>query len=370
MLSRLPWLCVLALFAGCAALGGGRTDDELRADLERAERALESRDAVAAREAVDAVLGESPSGELRGDAERLERAVRELEIEPFQPLFDELSAALERRDEPLARRLLARAFALQPRGAARERAESFRAVVEGRSTSSGVALALETLPAEAADEYRVFLTAHHELGETVHLRLPGSALDFTCIGVLPSGIENRSKRRVMSDALENLQIESGVRARVPLATFSVRCGGMMAVQARWELAARDGILVLGSRELPAKDLAASGCALVRLDPRLPASPVDPVEFTRYVERGAPSLAALLERAVRVEPARRRETLDLASARLRALPDAELERLAPALRWLADLSEPPVGGEAWRTWLEARARAAAEAPRPALDLPVR
>ena len=96
--------------------------------------------------------------------------------------------------------------------------------------------------------------------------------------------------------------------------------------------------------------------------------VEPAEFARYIERGAPSLPALLERAGRLAPERRGEALDLATpALLRYLPE-ELERIAPALRWLLGEDEPPVDARGWKLWLESRGTRASDPARPRLDLP--
>lgn len=357
-----------ALLAACATQGGVVSGAAL-AQLGRAEEREREGELAAARTELEIAKVEAGGLARLGErGARLEFALASSELEPFRALFDELSTALERRDHELAQRLVVRAEALRPRGAAESRLAAFRNILDGRRTAAALGLRLVAEPVGAEGEYRVTLHAHHELGEPVRLHCPGSALKFLSLGVSEAGIESRARRRVLTDALSDLELESGLEVEIALGTFYVPSRGLVAARGRWTLSTLGGTLRLGARELPANSFEAERCEVVRLDPRLPTEPVEPAEFARYVERGAPSLPALLERAGRLASERRDEALDLATpALLRYIPD-ELERIAPALRWLSGLDEPPADARGWKSWLEARRARAADPARPRLDLP--
>ncbi len=369
-MKRAPILAgmLAALLAACATQGGSVSAAAL-AQLGRAEASERAGELSVARTELELAKVEAGSLARLGErGARLEFALSAAELEPFRALFDELSAALERRDHELAQRLVLRAEALRPRGAAEVKLAAFRNILDGRLTAEALGLRLAAVPAGTEGEYRVTLHARHELQETVRLRCPGSALKFLSLGVSETGIESRARRRVLTDALSDLELESGVEVALELGTFYVPARGLVAARGRWTLTTLGGTLLVGERELPANSFDAQGCEIVRLDPRLPTGLVEPAEFARYIERGAPSLPALLERAGRLAPERRGEALDLATpALLRYLPE-ELERIAPALRWLSGEDEPPVDARGWKLWLESRGTRASDPARPRLDLP--
>jgi len=367
---RVPVLAgiLAALLAACATRGGSVSAAAL-AQLGRAEESEREGDLAGARTELELAKVQAGGVARLGErGTRLEFALATAELEPFGALFDELSAALERRDHELAARLVLRADALRPRGAAALKLTAFRNILDGRRAAEALGLRLAAEPTGAEGEYRVMLHARHELSGSVRLRCPGSALKFLSLGVSEAGIESRAHRRELTEALANLELESGRDVAVLLGTYYVPARGLVAARGRWTLSTLGGTLQLGERVLPANSFVAAGCEVVRLDPRLPSSAVEPAEFARYIEHGAPSLPALLERAGRLAPERRDEALDLATpALLRYIPE-ELERIAPALRWLSGLDEPPLDARGWKAWLEAHSTPGSDPARPALDLP--
>ncbi len=353
--------------AACATTSPGVRDAEAAARLAAAERALSADDTAAARAELDRVLAARPRGGAATRARMLDRELAARELEPFEPAFAQIAECLERRDEVLARRMLELVLARGPSGAALARAEGFANVLDGRATASALDLALEALPEGDGGRHRIVLVVTNPLDEAVRVRCPGSVLDYFCLGVNERGIEQRIQRRVVVDALDGLAVEPGEPRRLRLGAFDVPIGGMVGARALWRLDAVGGTLARGGRELPANRLAEATCEVVRLDPRLPAAPVEPDELVSYLERGAPSVAALIERAVRIEPRRRDEALDLLAGRLLQRPDVEIEAALPALRWLAASRDAHDGPADWRRRLQARI-AEPEAPPPALDLP--
>lgn len=372
-LAPVPLFLVAALLASCATQGGAVSRPWSSPELERhVERALEFQRAGELREAraeLELGLALVPRGALASERARtLDAALAIAEVQPFEPLFAELGAALDRRDHATAERLLLRVEALRPVGAAARRAEAFRNILDGRATAAALGLALEARPTGREGEYDVVLRAHHQLGAPVRLRCPGSALVFTSLGVSEAGIESRARRRVLTDRLADLTLEHDVACELPLGTFYVPARGLVAARGRWELVTLGGSLERDGRELPANSFRAAECEVLRLDPRLPTGEVTPDEFAAYVARGAPSLPALLERAARLAPERREEALDAATAPFLLLVPDELERLAPALRFLTLLEDPPPDARGWRAWLEARRATRTRPGRPKLDLP--
>ncbi len=367
-MKRAPVLAaiVAALLASCATQGGVVSAAAL-AHLDTAERLEREGDLRGSRTELEFARSLAGTSVLPQRATRLDLALARTELAPFEALFTELNLALEEREHEAAERLLVRAEQLQPFGAAAARVTAYRNIVDARRTAESLGLALVATPTDNEGEYRISLRARHELGETVRLRCSGSALKFLSVGVSETGIESRARRRVLTDALADLELPSGEEVTAPLGTFYVPSRGLVAARARWSLATLGGTLLRGERELPANSFEAAECEVLRLDPRLPSGEVEPEEFVRYVERGAPSLPALLERAARLAPARRDEALRRATPALLRYIDPELERVAPALRWLTGLDEPPTDAREWRTWLESRERRGDPA-RPKLDLP--
>lgn len=364
---RWVWVMVLGV-AGCAAVSPGARDAEAAARLDSVERALEADDPVSARRELDSVLASRPRAGAASRARSLDRELAARELEPFEPAFRQIAECLERRDHVLARRMLEIVHARGPLGAARREADAFGAILDGRELVGMLDLELEAVPLDKAGEHRVVLVVSHALDGPVRVRCPGSVLDFFCLGVNERGIEQRVQRRVVVDALDELEIEPGRARRLPLATFYVPVGGLIGARAQWRLDAVGGTLVRGGRELPANRLEEARCEVVRLDPRLPSGPIEPAELLDYVARGGEWTAALLERAVRIEPARRDEALDLLAEHLVRRPDAEIKHALPALRWLACARDASEDEALWRARLAARLEDREAEVRPALDLP--
>jgi len=166
-----------------------------------------------------------------------------------------------------------------------------------------------------------------------------------------------------------LRFPSGQLTRVELGSFEVPVGGALGVEADWDLHLPPGAVRWRGSDYPVNTLAVRGCETLRLAPWLPQGLVEPTALADYVAAGGRSMPALVERAVRVELARREEALDALVPVALGLPRPELAVLVPALRWLS--AERGLGAdvEAWRAWLEARdARLESQPRAPEPDLP--
>ncbi len=364
----LSCLLAAALFA-CAPSATTVLDPAAREQLDAIERRVSNGDDAGARKALDLFVAAHPSGSARSAAQPYENELASRELAPFEPAFAELSAALSEHDDTVAQSILQRVLARRPRGAALVKAQAFAGILAGRRLARALDLSLEAEASGASGTFRVYLNAAHALPEVVLVRCPGSALDFLSIAVDPSGIEQRTQRRVMIEALDELELAPGVPQRIELGTFHVPVGGLVGARGMWRVDTMGGTLERAGRTLPANHIAVGACEVVRLDPRLPTAAVEPAELLDYVERGIPGTAALIERAVRIDAARRDEALDLLTPALLARTLEECERCAPALRWLSGQTDPSASGSNWRRWLSARAESRARRATPALDLPI-
>ncbi len=283
----------------------------------------------------------------------------------FEPSFQALRAALAERDDELAERVLARILARGPTGTTLAQAEAYGRVLRGRELARELELALLAEQASPDQPVRLVLTARHALELPLELESGPATLRLTLTALDAAGREERHARTQALPQLATLLVPPGAGARLELGEFAVPSGRALAVLAQWDLALQPGVVRLEGQEFPAADVAVAGCRTLRLAAWLPPAPVEPEELVRYVQAGARSLPALLERTVRIDPARRTEALDLLAPTALSLGRPELTRLVPTLRWLSDQRDLGADVDAWRAWLASRGEPAAE---PALDLP--
>ncbi len=284
----------------------------------------------------------------------------------FEPAFQALRSALDERDDALAERVLARILARDPKCGTRAQAEAFGRILRGRSLARSLDLALIAEDIAPGDSVRLVLVAQHDLEQPLELRSGPATLRVTLTALDAAGGEERRASTQALPELATLLVPPGAGARWPLGEFAVPTGRALGALAEWDLELQQGVLVLEGLDFPASEVAVAGCQTLRLATWLPASPVEPGELVRYVEAGARSMPALVERTVRIDPARREEALDLLTPSALSCSRLELARLVPTLRWLSQQRELGADVDAWRAWLSARLRSEP----PALDLPAR
>lgn len=362
-------LALTSLAGACASVTRNAPwSAEQAARVETIDRALREGDTLTAREQFDAL---SPTSAQRSLAGQVEQRIAARELEPFEAAFAELSSALRAGDDELARSILAYASARGPRGAALEIAERFARRLEARARVARLELTLEEAPSGAADGIKVELVARNLGEERAELRSPGAALDHRIVGLTPDGVEQRRGQRLFVDALDRLVLRAGEERRISLGSFPAPMAGYIALRGEWRLSAATGLVRIDGLELQADELRIAPLESTRLDPRLPAAPIEPRNLVEYVRRGAPSMPSFLERAVRIAPERRAEALDLLAPALLERPQLELARAAPVLRWLSGESVGDGFGEdaqRWRAWLIERGAPAETSPATELELP--
>jgi hypothetical protein len=296
--------------------------------------------------------------------------------ERFQPSLEALRAAIQDGEEELAAQILEGIRARAPRDPEVLRlVAGFERILEGRELVDRLRLGLRLEELEGgaeAGDFRVLLDAEHDLGEPLMLSLPPARLERLVVSVDAQGLQAKAYESRSVDAFDALELDPGVARHVELCRYQLELGAALAVREQWALRPRSGSITLEGRDLPAMRVHVEVCEQTRLAPYLPAAPVAPEVLIEYTQRPEISMPALMERSVRVDPARRLETLRLLLPVVRRLAREDpgrLEAIAPALRWLARLSETP---RSWAALLERRIAEAAGEPSAGseLELPAR
>jgi hypothetical protein len=273
-------------------------------------------------------------------------------IDPrFEPAFQALAAALAADDEPTAERILERIVARDPPPAERALAETYGRILRGRALARAIDLELEAEVSQDHQTVALALVASHPLDRMLELRGGAGTLNQLLTSVEASGLEQRVSRSVALEDVADLRIPPGKQARVALGRYEMPIGAALAVEAAWDLRLPPGTLRLDGEDLPVQTFTVRGCETRRIAAFLPTPAVEPGELARYVASGGRSMPALVERAVRIEPERRREALEALAPVALEMPRMELAVLVPALRWLS--GERKLGGDvdAWARWLE-------------------
>ena len=126
--------------------------------------------------------------------------------------------------------------------------------------------------------------------------------------------------------------------------------GAIATRMRVDTAFLGGTIQEGDERYPAQDFDVRSGRRTDLAGKIPAVALGPGPLLELVERGRAPLAAILERTVRIPPARVPETLDRLGESLEIRPLEAIRPVIPSLRWLAETETFGRDEEAWREWL--------------------
>jgi hypothetical protein len=301
------------------------------------------------------------------------------------PAFEALADAVRAREDRVARSildaLLARLALERPRAegvelAGIERAQAIASgydrILTGRALLEGIALELVTVVVPATSSVRVVLRASSTHATEAALRPGPGTLRVHQTSLAPNGAEMHSVWTTHVAGVERVHVPAQGTTDVPLGSFPLAVpADSIAVRVEWDLLLRSGEVLVGEEAYPASDIQVREAALERLAPVLPDAPVDPAELARYASGATPWVPALLERAVRVPRERREEALEALAPLVASGTEAQLERLAPALRWLSGERDPTEGPLGWKRMLAERAerseRERASAPASGLDI---
>jgi hypothetical protein len=317
----------------------------------------------------------------------LSRAVdaRDRSIDPtLVPLFSALDEALASDNRPLAKHLLGQLEALPLGATERAAVERVELVIDGRELQDLLALEVVSRPISSEGQEReALLLASHGLQEAVLLDLPPGLLVRFHRAISPTGQEFIDSDQVQTEAALRFEIPAGERVELALARYPIQFAGALAIQERLALSTLDGVARQGERTLPLHDLKVKSSARTLLFGELPKQALDERPLLDLLARPGllerPSedvLPPLLERTVRIAPARRDAALLGLCRFAQGLDDAQLLKITPLLRWLGGVEDEVPSPMRWRSllaeFIAAGEKAAAEPkprePEPGLVLP--
>lgn len=339
-------------------------------------------------------------------AARLGAVSGEAVPERYLPTFDALDRALadgadrEARwihDRLEARLSLEEEAGLEGAGEALAILEAYGQVLGGRERLAEIELGLRGRLDRERGVLQVLLQARSSW-ETPLTLVPGpSTLSHRDLELSPDGRESWQVRTTQVTPPSSLLLAPGQELEVLLVELPARHpAGAIAVRRTLVLELRAGEVREGDEAFPAVKPRVRELDWRGIAPWLPSPSVEPAELLRYVEereRPGPRpldpkelaehelerarfTASLLERAVRIEPRRQVEALDLLAPYVQEAALEDVQRIAPALRWLdGRTGEARLEPERWKRYLELRqggaGRGDAAAPTTSgLDLPGR
>ena len=296
-------------------------------------------------------------------------------VEPrFQRAFLGLERALDSDENRSARRILSGILARKPEGKSLGLAEAYGRVLDGRALGEQLEFVLEGELIEAPESeggsalYRMVLYCTNHSQSAVQLLLPPPTVERLDHRLYLSGSDSRAVENRVIDGLEGLSLEAEESFRIDLGEFDASLANAIARRDRWRLEALSGEVVANGERLPLRAPEVASYERVFLAPYLPDDPVEPEILLEYIERQSFTMPGLLERCIRIDPARWSETLRRLVPLVRSMDDERLAYIAPALRWLSRSAR--LGGDP-RTWRMALSNLEEEpSARSALDLPER
>lgn len=283
----------------------------------------------------------------------------------YEPSFLAVQGALDDRDVASAEAVLKRLRSQLEREAssgggdvagearaAMELADGFERIVEGRKRLAALDMGLELAPdPDGGPNHELFLVVTSAWDGPLQLE-PGPAnLVLARSQVDQAGRQATMSRTLTLDALRP-EIAPGEAERISLGSFPSRVSGdALAERLVFRLEVRAGEIIEGKERYPAQRYAVPPLEYVGLAPFLPTAALDPAELANYLQRPEPASAPIMERAIRILPARRGEALGLIRPLVERATELEFQRMAPALQWLAPDGPGVSGRERWVRWLE-------------------
>jgi len=275
--------------------------------------------------------------------------------ERLQPAFAELKAALDEDADEVARAILSR---LKPRcqdELSLQIVEGYERILGGRALRDSVEAWLSVEEAEGG--FALSLSLKHDgdhelLLSPGYLRVEWAAMSIDTLGRQSAQVDGR-----VVNVTEAWVLPSGEELKLSLGVDSPRIGdSALAVRVEWKVSLGAGSFSRGGERFPAQGLPVRDGVIVRLAKELPTGAVEASELFRYALGDTVRLPALLERAVRIHPARYEAALDLLSSLEPQFSPSALRGVVPVIAWLTGTTGISASGEEWRLWLQERARA--------------
>ncbi|MFT7487082.1 MAG: hypothetical protein ACI9F9_002941, partial [Candidatus Paceibacteria bacterium] len=274
----------------------------------------------------------------------------------YVPAIQAIEAAMAEGANDTARQALRALLSRGPTGPTLELARAFKRILDGRERVGWMELTLvATEDAETPGLFQLELLVSQHGTEDLHYRPGGACLWVFQTAIGPAGGEQRGSRRDAVPFPEEVHLAPGAVLHFPVATLALAPpAGVLAFSSRLRLELLPGeFRVPNGAYLPAQAMPEPKLELVRLAGELPNGAIEPKELADYIAEGKIFTPALLERAVRIEPSRRAETLDLLTVLVERANVVDMELLVPALRWLAETNDPGGDPSAWRLYMKRR-----------------
>jgi hypothetical protein len=292
------------------------------------------------------------------------------EIDPsYGNQFGALTAAVDDDDDDTARRILAGIYARRPKGDTLRVADKYDRILRGRRLVTHLEFSLVGVRDEERSETVVYLEARHDLSTPVTLHSSAGTLRRVVNAITPDGRGLRNEKTLAVEGVSELSLSPGQAIRIEVDRFALQAGSSLAVRARWDLDLAAAHAEAEPERIPVNDVPVAPYLEVRTASYLPADPVEPIELANYLEGvGRFRVEAMLERAVRIEPARWQEALDLVTPVVLGGSTLEVGRAVPALIWLTGNYELGRDPRVWQSLLRTRSRERSSEPQPDLSLP--
>ena len=293
----------------------------------------------------------------------------------FLALFERLQQLVVAREDQAARNVLARIYALRPKGKTLEFADGFDRVLKGRALVSAVRIELVT-QAHAGDRsrYRVALFLLNESTREFTLRPGPATLTLEQTIVDGNGHERRNETSSTTDALPEFVLLPGEPIELSLQEFTAPVGfaakadrsgasvneglqSVLAARYSWHISLLSSVIEFDESEYPAMNFQIAPADRVWISSDLPKAAVTPPEFLELARAVDRDRVELMGYAVRIPLADRDETMRLLEPEI-SVGNESLRDLAPSLRWISGDSRLGDDPAAWQAWIVARKKRAA------------
>ena len=192
--------------------------------------------------------------------------------------------------------------------------DGFDSVIEGRARVRALDLAVILSRVPDSEQVRVVLRARSAWPEPLELRPGAGTVEVLRTSLEPrAGDERRDSARIALPEATVLRVPANAEADHELCRLAIEMPlGAIATRMRVDTVFLGGTIQEGDERYPAQDFDVRSARRTDLAGKIPAVAVGPGPLLELVERGRAPLAAILERTVRIPPARFPETLDPAN----------------------------------------------------------
>ena len=239
--------------------------------------------------------------------------------------------------------------------AALRMARNFGRVFEGRVRMESLELMLALERVAGAETCRATLIATSTWHAPLVLKPGPATLEVARVSLEPrTGVERRDHQSSHMESDVTFEIPARGTRRFDLAEIPIEVPvGAIATRMVADIEFIGGTIDQEGESFPARFIEIEAAERTDLASWVPATLVEPSELVRLWQRGNTTLAALIERTVRVAPSRYEETLDRLGLAAETLPVNSFHAIVPSLRWFTRANRFGRDEGAWRLWLLGR-----------------